>query len=183
MAAHKLPGNLTHPVSHIRMMEQVPDSKGATFGRVDKKPRVIVPQLEHDTSRGSTDHGFSLPHGLCNRQSKALADGLLHDHVCRSLKGIYFMIALRGEEQKLNVGVPVSCFLGFRKNARAFRIVGRLASGQYELARRLTPHYAKCLDYSQRVFKGIKSRDLQNDRFIPFNAQPVHYGGDLFLTE
>ena len=44
MVAHKFFSLIANAVSYIRMMEQIPNSKGATFGGVDKKPGAKVPE-------------------------------------------------------------------------------------------------------------------------------------------
>ena len=55
---------------------------------MDKKPRVVIMDLEVDAAAGAADDGATPPESLGDRKAESLADGLLQDDNCRTLKGI-----------------------------------------------------------------------------------------------
>ena len=87
------------------------------------------------------------------------------------------------QKQELDIRLPLGRFLDFRENAGAFRVVGGLSPGQHQLAGEITPGQAKGLNDPQGILKGIESRNLQNDRLIPFHPQAVEHCLDLFRSE
>ena len=62
------------------MEEKIPRAECRSFGRVHKKPRLMVDNLDPDAACIAAYNGLALPHSFGDRKAESLLEGFLeHD--------------------------------------------------------------------------------------------------------
>lgn len=82
---------------------------GSTFRSVDEVARVLVRDLQGDSTHIAPNDRFPFPKTLCDRQPKAFPQGLLKDNVCAPLQRIDRSMDVSRQEQDFDVRVISGC--------------------------------------------------------------------------
>src|SRR3954447_5465739 len=163
------------PASQLRVLKDLDGVLRGLVGRGDQVSVLPVDDLQRDAPHVAADRRAPLPERLGDRQSEALADRLLHDHVGLRLEGVHLDRADVVEVvEDLDVRIRAGVLEGAVEELPALRVVGGHRADQGELhLRDLLGHLAIGVDHADRILPGVEPGDLGDQGPVDVDAELV----------
>src|SRR6266542_248955 len=176
VAAYVLPPGRAHPPDQLWVAEQMPDAEGRAVDGLHRVAGHAEDDLDRNPSGHAADHGLGLPHGSGDVDPEARRQRLVDHDSGAALERVHLRLRIGRQPDDAQVGVIAGRLLDFRQDVVA-RTRRRACEHEPDVVVLL--HEPVGIDHSQRVMGAIERPDLEEERLVAGNAQPVEVDGLL----